>query len=92
MLFCSLAGAVALCVSRAEASVETDLRICAKRSAMHISRALRRETFCKPVMKRVGQMEQEMTWDAVSIASRRGWREVGKVKDGSIVVRLERVK
>lgn len=43
-------------------------------------------------MKRVGQAGHNRTWEAVDMASRRGWRAVGKENDGSIVARFERVR
>jgi len=63
-----------------------------KRSARDMRRALRSWTFWRPVMKRVGQTGQVIACEAVDIASRRGCREVGKGKVGSIVARVERVR
>ena len=67
-------------------------RIRAKRSARDIRRAFRSWTFCRPVMKRAGQIGQVIAWEAVDIASRSGWRAVGKENDGSIVARFESVR
>lgn len=69
-----------------------DVRTREKRSARDIKRALRSWTFCRPVMKRVGQAGHDSTCEAVDIASRRGWRAVGKENAGSIVARFERVR
>lgn len=78
--------------SRAVASVVIEARMREKRSARDIRRALRSWTFCKPVMKWVGQTGQVIACEAVVIADRRGWRAVGKGKVGSIVARFERVR
>jgi len=78
--------------SRASASAVIEERMREKRSAKDIRSALRSCTFCRPVMKRVGQMGQETACEAVDIASRRGWRAVGKEKAWSMVARLERVR
>jgi hypothetical protein len=69
-----------------------EARTRAKRSAIDIRRALRSWTFCRPVMKRVGQTGQVIAREAVDIAWRRGWREVGKGKGGGRVARVERVR
>jgi len=63
-----------------------------KRSVSDIRSALRSCTFWRPVMKRVGQMGQDIACKAVDIASRRGWSAVGNEKAGSMVARLERVR
>jgi hypothetical protein len=77
---------------RASASDEMDVRMREKRSARDMRRALRSCTFWRPVMKRVGQVGQVRTWEAMDIASRTGWRVVGKEKVGSIVARFARVR
>ena len=69
-----------------------EVRTREKRSARDIKRAFRSWTFCRPVMKRVGQAVHDSTCEAIDIASRRGWRAVGKENDGFIVARFERVR
>lgn len=91
LVFCCV-GLEALWFERAVASVLMDVRMRAKRSARDIRRALSSWTFCKPVMKRVGHAGQSITSAAVVMALRSGWRDVGKEKEGSIVVRFERVR
>lgn len=83
---------VALWAVRVLASLVMEVRMREKRSARDIRRALRSWTFCRPVMKRVGQVGQSVTVAAVLMALRRGRREVGKEKVVSIVVRVERVR
>lgn len=91
-VFCCEDGREELACSRVFVSAVMEVKIREKRSARDIRRALRSWTFCRPVMKRVGQVGQAITTEAVDIASRRGWRAVGKEKEGSIVARLERVR
>ena len=81
-----------MCWSREVASFVMEVRTREKRSARDIRRALRSWTFWRPVMNSVGQAGHNRTWEAVDIASRRGWRAVGKEKDGSIVARFESVR